>query len=163
MNFQSLQIWTFPCSQLRRLQRSRQDLAMMFVSFWISARCRKSRRDWQDLTKIGEVSPRLQRSPHDVCGFLKSRWDRSEIFYIAPRLTRSRHDVRVFLNLSKISPRSCQDFERQISFWDCLHLAEISPRVRKNKNLTKIAEIVENTYSPRSIPERMSNCFVVDH
>ena len=36
---------------------------------------------------------------------------RGEIFYISPRSARSRREARLFLYLSKISPRSCRDFE----------------------------------------------------
>lgn len=47
---------------LQRLQRSRQDLAMMFVSSWISVR---SQQDFLHLAEIGKISLRLARSRQD--------------------------------------------------------------------------------------------------
>jgi len=128
-----------------RLQRSCRDLVPpwhLYVSesrrdcseiSYISLRLVTSHQDCRDLAKIAEILPQiLQRSRHDVCGFLKSWWDRGGIFYLSPR---SRRDVQVFPNRRKISPRSCWDFERHKHL---TKIAYISPRSRQDLERTRI-------------------------
>ena len=154
----------------RRDCRDLDQFSPWCLSFWISAR---SLRYLLHLAEIGEISSRLQRSGHDVCGFLKSQRDRGEIFYIwpieiakiSPRLPESSHDVR-------ISVRSRRDFERHEHLTE---IAYISPRSRRDLETTRVSlwphqnchhlaessEIVENIY--KSIFCVEINCFVVDH
>ena len=97
--------------RLPRSHRDCRDLAMMFVTFLISAR---SRRDILHLTEICRdlaimfvsfwISARSLRSRHDICWFIKS-------CRVRVRFSSSRRDWRD-LAMKFNSSVSCQDFER---------------------------------------------------